>query len=701
MTFPAHTLGALLATALAGAGLLLLLRRPPGRLRGRAGATAAALILLGLGAWRWPAVVSPEEYNPDESQLVAGALTLAADPVFWRAVDGTTSGPLNFYALLPLLATGLPPLLAARLTGLLLVAGTLVLTALLLRRATGNAPALAAFAPLWLFFALTTDPDFVHYSSEHVSLLLLAGAALLLHAGATAPAGQEPRDPADPRLLAGLVLAGLLPWAKPQSGPLAVALVALAAVAATRGVAQRGRRLAWIGLAAAAPSALVLGLVAATGQFGDFVASYLVNNLAYTANQEELGAAVGKLVRLTAVSGSFPAWLLAVTLLIGAGGLAAALTGRRPGVRAGAATLLVGVAVATVLIPRLGAPHYLLYLVLPGTWLAALAARAAWEAGRVGRAALFAVVLGPGVLLPLGLRVAADATPGPGPTPPALSRLAAAVRAPTLPGDRLAVWGWAPRLHVDTGLPQGTRDGNTYRQIQDSAQRESHYRPRYLADFLAHRPAVFVDAVGPGAFQFDHRPYFAHETFPELAAAVAADYRLAADALGARLYVRRDLLAGRPESRRRLEAAVRDLHAAGLTAAPLPPSPLPVRSVLGQEVLHLQAPAEVAWELQGDETEFFFTFGIEPEAYVRGSTNGADLVVELVRGDGTRQALFHRRVDPRRQPGDRGLQAAAVPLPPGRAGDRLLVRALPGENDDAAWDWVFLTAPRFARFLAP
>src|SRR4051794_23955123 len=60
----------------------------------------AFLILAVLLAWRWPFLLSADEYNPDESQLIAGAITLRIDPVPWRSVDGFTSGPLNFYPLL-------------------------------------------------------------------------------------------------------------------------------------------------------------------------------------------------------------------------------------------------------------------------------------------------------------------------------------------------------------------------------------------------------------------------------------------------------------------------------------------------------------------------------------------------------------------------------------------------------------------------
>ena len=69
---------------------------------------SALLVFAVLLAWRWPFLLSADEYNPDESQLIAGALTLPLDPVPWRGVDGFTSGPLNFYPLLIPHLVGLP-----------------------------------------------------------------------------------------------------------------------------------------------------------------------------------------------------------------------------------------------------------------------------------------------------------------------------------------------------------------------------------------------------------------------------------------------------------------------------------------------------------------------------------------------------------------------------------------------------------------
>jgi hypothetical protein len=61
-----------------------------------------SVAMLGvLLAFRWPMLFDNRQYpDPDESQFIAGALTLRHDPVFWRSVDGTTYGPLVQWPLL-------------------------------------------------------------------------------------------------------------------------------------------------------------------------------------------------------------------------------------------------------------------------------------------------------------------------------------------------------------------------------------------------------------------------------------------------------------------------------------------------------------------------------------------------------------------------------------------------------------------------
>ena len=47
-------------------------------------------------------------FNPDEPQMIAGAITLERFPVYWEYVDGTTHGPLANVPLLIGNALGLP-----------------------------------------------------------------------------------------------------------------------------------------------------------------------------------------------------------------------------------------------------------------------------------------------------------------------------------------------------------------------------------------------------------------------------------------------------------------------------------------------------------------------------------------------------------------------------------------------------------------
>ena len=139
----------------------------------------SAVILLFVIAWRWPYYFESFEFNPDESQLIAGAATLAHDPVFWRSVDGTTSGPLNFFALLPLHFIGLPlDYFSARLTSSLLGVIALVSCYQLFRSFAAPTAARLAILPAVLFFGTTTDGNFLHYSSEQVSVALMGLASL-------------------------------------------------------------------------------------------------------------------------------------------------------------------------------------------------------------------------------------------------------------------------------------------------------------------------------------------------------------------------------------------------------------------------------------------------------------------------------------------------------------------------------------------
>jgi hypothetical protein len=107
-------------------------------------------------------------------------------------------------------------------------------------------------------------------------------------------------------------------------------------------------------------------------------------------------------------------------------------------------------------------------------------------------------------------------------------------------------------------------------------------------------------------------------------------------------------------------------------------------------VRYLHAPAEAVWPLTGQEREFRFHFGIDAEAYERGTTNGVDFIVELRGPSGGVRPIFQRSLRPRQDPADRGDQAAHVVLPVFAPGSRLVLRTGPGEFNDNSWDWAWV-----------
>lgn len=662
-------------------------------------------VVLGLFllAWRWPFLLGAREFNPDESQLIAGALTLARDPVFWRSVDGNTAGPLDFFALLPLHWLGLPlDYFTARLTGLLIVWGALFSCLRTLARLFGPAAAWLGVLPTAAFFATVTHHDFLQYSTEHLPLLPVAGAFGLLAA----------RAPGDRRQLwLACFLAGLLPWAKLQSAPLSLVLLGWAGWKIVREPGAGWRRcfrgLTGTALSAAAPTLLIAGLALATGQAETMVRRYFLHNVFYvvSADARPLATALREMADIAHHDGRLP--LLLATSLAAVTGTAVFLLVRRrrlPGllIAAVALTLAAGVAVAT---PRREFLHYALLLTVPLTLSAGVALGSCWMQLSAARARLIlaGAVLVAGGVLPLATRSRQ-------PLPEVYghfaeywrqprSNLAILVRALAGPGDSLAIWGWASSLYVETALPQATRDGVSHWSIIPNSQRDYH-RTGWLANLRRRAPAVFVDAVGPGAFAFEHRELQAHEIFPELSEHIRTAYALVADTGSARIYARRDL----PVLADLSPATIDWLLAQGRAGRPsnparpdaTPVAALSLKQIDGRQTMKLEPPGLVEWPLDTDIREVSLLFGFDPVAYEPGRSNGAGLTLEL--SDGTRiRPLYHRQLDPAREPRDRGLQPVLLTLPPFAPGTRLVLRTDPGLNGNTAWDWMHFTTPEFGR----
>jgi hypothetical protein len=529
--------------------LAVTVKREPGRERAWLWGVALFGFIL---AWRWPFLFTAEELNPDEAQWVAGALTLwMKDPVFGRAVDGTTSGPLNFYALWYARLIGLPiDFFSARLLVVGLSAGAVFAASQTLRLFMDARIARLAVLPAACFFAFNTEHQYIHYASEYVSLFLIAvGFHRLLKADLLR------RDRLRAWTFAGFVL-GLAPWAKFQALPM-VGLLLIWGLwrafgpdggeGAEAGKMRRGWQRGGALVGGAGLPAMVVGL--AVVAFDVWEPLY-IGYVRYGSYYLETGGgfspwqllvaqwrqAAGVALLQTYVWSLVPAMLVSAIIWV--------IHGRRPGHGFWAALLLAVGALIAVVAPQRPFMHYTLYGVVPLTLVAGMVAGEAWTASvdgrgrRTGIAA--ALVFGVGLLLAAQIRL---------PEPFMLgslqqhwreprSALGRALRPLVKPGEPLAVWGWRARTYVENGNVQATRCAHSERMILDSPLRDYH-RERYLRDFAESAPAVFVDATGPGAYEYEDRARFGHETFPALRDLIAREFMLHADLGDARIYVRR------------------------------------------------------------------------------------------------------------------------------------------------------------------
>ncbi|HME06019.1 MAG TPA: hypothetical protein VKG25_03180 [Bryobacteraceae bacterium] len=227
--------------------------------------------------WRYP-ILLLNELNPDETQFIVSACKLFRDPLFFRSVDCGTSGPLNIYPLmLPALFGFSPDYAASRLVALVII----LLSIYTLYRAFAllipDHLARIALLPLAGIFSLLNSADFVHYSSEHVSLLLLS-----LGIYSCFRLFRDGQMYVIPMGILGLLTTCAF-FAKMQAVPLLVAVdaVGLAYVHATVRPKLFWRPAAVL-LAGAAPLPLIVAAVCvAAGQWENFWITYILGNRRY------------------------------------------------------------------------------------------------------------------------------------------------------------------------------------------------------------------------------------------------------------------------------------------------------------------------------------------------------------------------------------------------------------------------------------
>jgi len=498
---------------------------------------------LGRSRWLWicpgfllfsrlPAMLCPFELDRDESQMAAQAMRYAQDMTPWQSVEGETNGPLDSWFLLAAHDLGVPfNYISLHVLAALCLVAILMATRAAVRRLTGDTAALVGLAAGSWWLALAPVEDLVHYSSELIPVVFLClGLATTLRAAQAA-------DGPDWRLgLLGGIFLGLAPWGKMQAGPVALVLGLCAAAYGWRANGVPGRR--YVGALAAGailPGALLLAWVAAAGAGEEFWRVYIVGGL-YHGRSRPWGVHLRNFEDLIFWRASSPWFWDAGLLALGALWLRG-WTGWRvvPSRTRWLAILWLAAGVFVALRPITQWIHYTLFCLPPLVLCAAVAAQIALGPG--GGAGAEPSPQRVWIVLALGLL----------PLPAAnflhyhyyraaevmllANRSHAFARQVLLtqgvrrfvPQPRsLAVWGWAPSLYVDLGLPPATRNA-VYAFLTDDNPSRDFLRAAFIRDLEHSAPEVIVDTED-NVFRGQRKT--SPETFPALAGYLRQHYLL-------------------------------------------------------------------------------------------------------------------------------------------------------------------------------
>jgi hypothetical protein len=457
-----------------------------------------SVLCCGVLLSRVSAIRFAHELNIDESLMLAQASRYAHDFVPWRSVDGTTSGPVNTWALLAAHWFGMPLTYSAvHLFAAMLLAGTVPLLYLAARRRFGILPATVGATCETTWIILSQDRDFIHYSSELVPILLISVSLALGEKGKRG-------------VLAAFLL-GIVPWAKLQAAPVAFVIGVWMLYRVIRPLELRpnaGRPVAQVVALVSASllfSVPLLALVFAGGAGREMWNSYFLVTKYYSGS---VGAWVlFRRLALFCASGNSCAWVAVLFVLRLCLGRRACSNGHEnsnfPWL------LTIATALACV---RTGMPfdHYQL-LMLPALAILTAASFVEWsgvEKSVVTRMRIAAVALSV-FAIPRSVeayhhfRTHLDY-----PSPESAERVAAAIRRADPTARSLTIWGWNLSLYIETGLPPSTRHGTFHFLILDSPSRD-FLRKTFMEDLIRSGSEIFVES-GPIPLS----------TFPELEAYV-------------------------------------------------------------------------------------------------------------------------------------------------------------------------------------
>lgn len=471
-----------------------------------------------------------EEYNVDESTWIADALAVIADKNFFSALlTHTTSRPITVLPLLILDKLQIPiDFYSVKVVVLLCIVLTLALTYFSLRNLTNAWYATLFVFPLTIFYLAVRFDEFLAYNSEVICNVLLASGVWLYSSIV------QKRDRLWQLCLAGLLL-GLIPFAKFQAIP---GGLVVAGFCLYEWVRQRRytNALLFIG-AGLVPLIAAVCYCLLTGQMSVLIKHYFLYYVYYSAQYSSRPIAerfsLSNIVEYYQFQHTFAAYWDGLLLLMAIG-----LWRARRFISGWSSTTLMAalfwvISIYQTIQAGTNFEHYLNLVLVPHTLLAALLIYPSIRDQHIKPAPVMYGYLAVALLITFFSRTRPYAR---GYSPPLYdSEVVALIKKECGPQDRMAIWGWADRYYVLSGVAPASRYCSSVLQM-GVVRQQDYYLDQYVQDLKQTKPKLILDAVAENQFALRDRRTQGHENFPTVNQIFVNDYQLIYEREGFRAY---------------------------------------------------------------------------------------------------------------------------------------------------------------------
>lgn len=467
--------------------------------------------------------IRDQEYNVDESTWIADALAVNVDTDFFAALlTHTTARPITVLPLLVLDWLGLPiSFYTIKVISLVCIVLALAFTFLALRNLLTNQLALLCLLPLTAFYTVITFDDFIAYNSELVCNVFIAAALWLFSLV------QRRQETYWQGVVIGLSL-GLIPFAKFQAIPGALIIVFFCLYEWYR---QNRLAPAFLFMVAGLmPIMVAVVYCLYTDQLTVLIRNYFL----YYVNYSYQYSAKPFLERLSPrdilwyyrKQYTFAAYwfgLVAVMAVL-------VWRSRQRGRLAGSSLFWLSIILWLVSIYETiqagtNYEHYLNLVLIPHIFLAAALLKPEQTTQlSPGFLRLPAYAYAGTSLLIICFVHTKAFGRGYNPPLPYDSEVVAVIKRECSSTDRIAIWGWADRYYVWSGIAPGSRYANSVFQMKANTQ-QAYYLDQYVADLTKNKPRLFIDSVAPEQFTYDDSQRYGHTRFSLVDNIISTRYR--------------------------------------------------------------------------------------------------------------------------------------------------------------------------------